>query len=163
MGKHIIWSNMNLDIEDWRDGYKEFLEINGIDDRDPDDEDDIYDWMVELNDEYFDDERMNCNIHTDGRIIAIANLGFWNGRRIGYKLLDHNVNDCLQLNKVVTMQNSIVTAMIYVAHNITMTEVIVSHIENSDRTLQATKQIIFAGNCMKVKLLRKTSQDTHGL
>lgn len=99
MGKHIIWSNMNLDIEDWRDGYKEFLEINGIDDRDPDDEDDIYDWMVELNDEYLGDEQMNCNIHTDGRIIAIANLCFWNGRRIGYKLLDHNVNDCLQFEQ----------------------------------------------------------------
>ena len=47
MKKHIIWSNMNLDIEDWRDGYKEWLEINEIDDRDPDDEDDIYDWMIE--------------------------------------------------------------------------------------------------------------------
>ena len=67
------------------------------------------------------------------------------------------------LKKIVTMQNFTVDDMIYVAHSITMMEAIVSHIGNSDQTLQATKQIIFAGNCMKVKLLRKTSQDTHGL
>ena len=27
MKKRVIWSNVDLDIEDWRDGYKEFLEI----------------------------------------------------------------------------------------------------------------------------------------
>ena len=31
--KHIIWGNRNLDVDDWMDAYKEFLEINGIDDR----------------------------------------------------------------------------------------------------------------------------------
>ena len=29
--RHIIWSNQNLDVDDWRDGYKEFLEINELD------------------------------------------------------------------------------------------------------------------------------------
>ena len=98
MKNRIIWSNTNLDIADWKEGYKEFLEDNEID-RDPNDENDIYDWMLETNDEYLNDERMNLNVHTDGRIVAIANLGFWNGRRMGYKLLDHNVNDCLQFEK----------------------------------------------------------------
>lgn len=24
--RHIIWSNMNLEVDDWRDSYKEYLE-----------------------------------------------------------------------------------------------------------------------------------------
>ena len=98
MKKNIIWSNTNLDIADWKENYKEFLEINEID-HDPNDENDIYDWMVETNDEYLDAERMSLNVSTEGRIVAIANLGFWNGRKMGYKLLDHNNKDCLQFEK----------------------------------------------------------------
>ena len=92
MSKHIIWSNLNINLEDWKDFLEE--EYPNVTD-----EYDQYNLVSELNDEYLGDEQMNCNIHTDGRIIAIANLGFWNGRRIGYKLLDHNVNDCLQFEK----------------------------------------------------------------
>lgn len=44
--RHIIWSNMNLEADDWRDSYKEYLEINGLDD-DPDDENKLYEYMVE--------------------------------------------------------------------------------------------------------------------
>ena len=96
MKKHIIWSNMNLDIEDWRDGYKEWLEINDIDDRDPDDEDDIYDWMVNTNDEYLYDERMNLDHVVEGRILVIANLGLWNGRKSAYKIVESgNIKDIL--------------------------------------------------------------------
>ena len=89
MKKHIIWSNLDLNLEDWKD----FLEEEYPD---VTDEYKQFNLVSELNDEYLADERMNCNIHTDGRIIAIANLGFWNGTRMGYKLLDHNVKDCLQ-------------------------------------------------------------------
>lgn len=88
MKKHVIWSNLNLNLEDWKD----FLE-----EEHPDvtDEYEQYNLVSELNDEYLSDEQANCNIRIDGRIIAIANLGFWDGRRIGYKLLGHNVKDCL--------------------------------------------------------------------
>ena len=81
--KRVIWGNMNLDVNDWRNDYKEWLEINEIDDREPDDEDDIYDWMVATNANYLYDERMNLNIPTDGRILVIADLGLWNGRKTG--------------------------------------------------------------------------------
>jgi hypothetical protein len=91
MDKHIIWSNLNLDIDDWRDGYKEWLEINEIDDRDPDNEDDIYNWMVETNSEYLGDEQMNLDKVVDGRILVIADLGLWDGRKSGYKILDTNI------------------------------------------------------------------------
>lgn len=46
--RHIIWSDMNLDVDDWREDYKDFLEINGLDD-DPNDENELYKWMVETN------------------------------------------------------------------------------------------------------------------
>ena len=94
--KHIIWSNINLNPEDWKEGYKETAEINKWDE-DTDDEDNLLRYMYETNDMYLDDERANLNVQTEGRIIAIADLGFWYGRKMGYKLLDHNVNNCLQL------------------------------------------------------------------
>lgn len=41
------------------------------------------------------DERCNLDIDVDGYIIAFANLGFWNGRRQGAKLIGTNVRDIL--------------------------------------------------------------------
>ena len=97
MKKHIIWSNMNLDIEDWRDGYKEYLEMNEME-KDPDDEDAIYEWMIETNDMYLDDERYNLNKEVGGRILIIANLGLWNGRKSGYKILGSNIREIFNIN-----------------------------------------------------------------
>lgn len=59
--RHIIWSDISLNPDDWRDDYKDFLEINGLDD-DPNNENELYQWMVETNADYLDDERMNLNI-----------------------------------------------------------------------------------------------------
>ena len=93
--RHIIWSNMNLEADDWRDGYKEYLEINGLDD-DPNDEDKLYEYMVETNDEYLSDERINLNLQLSQPIIVIGDLGRWNGRVSGYKMIDSgNIKDCL--------------------------------------------------------------------
>lgn len=97
MKKHIIWSNIDLNIDDWRDGYKEFLEINEMDE-DPDDEDAIRAWMNDTNDEYLDDQRVNLNKTVDGRILVIADLGLWNGRVPGYKILGNNINDIFDIN-----------------------------------------------------------------
>lgn len=96
MKKRIIWSNINLYIEDgWREAYKEFLEINQIDD-DPDDEDEIYDYMIRTNYDYLDDERANLNKIVDGRILVIADLGLWNGRFAGYDIIEsQNIKDIL--------------------------------------------------------------------
>lgn len=97
MKKHIIWGNINLDIEDWRDGYKEWLEINDIDDRGPNDEDDISDWMEETNNSYLDDEKANLNKELDGRILLIGDIGRWNGRSQGYKILGTNINEIFDI------------------------------------------------------------------
>lgn len=92
--KHIIWDNRNLDVDDWRDNYKEFLEINEID-GDPNDEDALYNYMVETNNMYLDDERTNLNKKVDGRILVIADLGLWYGRKQGYKILGNTISDIL--------------------------------------------------------------------
>lgn len=42
-----------------------------------------------------DDERHNLNKQLEGRIIAIANMGLWNGRRSGYKLMPNNIASIL--------------------------------------------------------------------
>jgi hypothetical protein len=98
MKKHTIWSNINLNIADWRDGYREHLEMNDMDDADPNDEHAIYEWMNETNDMYFDDEYANLNKQLDGRIIVIADLGLWDGRKKGYKLLGTNLNEIFNIN-----------------------------------------------------------------
>ena len=88
MKEFVIWSNMNLDFEDWRaDLEAEYPEYN---------EDELYRLMCELNDEYLDDERLNLRKHADGEIVIIADLGRWNGRFSGYKELHSDlISDCL--------------------------------------------------------------------
>lgn len=88
-----IWQNYDLNLEDWKEGLLENRELNEL----PTDVDDdtLREEMYELNNNYLDDERMNLNIKTEGRIVCIADLGFWYGRRIGYKLYDHNIGECL--------------------------------------------------------------------
>ena len=43
----------------------------------------------------FDDEQYNLNKVLDGRILAIADMGLWYGRRSGYKILGNNLNEVL--------------------------------------------------------------------
>ena len=57
--------------------------------------DDFWAIAVQLNDDYLDDERANLNIEVGEEIIIIADLGLWDGRRQGYKLLNKtNIADC---------------------------------------------------------------------
>lgn len=44
---------------------------------------------------YLEDERINLNRVVDGRILVIADLGLWNGRRQGYKILGNKASDIL--------------------------------------------------------------------
>ena len=93
--KHVIWSNRNLHIADWKEGYAEYLEINNLD-RDPNDEDAIYDWMQDTNSEYLNDERDNLNIQFSRSILRIDDIGRWNGRFSGYgEIPSGKIGDCL--------------------------------------------------------------------
>ena len=94
MKKRIIWSNMNINPDDWKEGYKEIAEENGWDE-DTDDENNLCNYIYEELDHYIDDERMNLDVTTDGRILVVADLGLWYGRRQGYRILDGNVKNIL--------------------------------------------------------------------
>ena len=94
MKKRIIWSNMNINPDDWKEGYKEIAEENGWDE-DIDDENNLWNYIYEELDHYIDDERMNLDVTTDGRILVVADLGLWYGRRQGYRILDGNVKNIL--------------------------------------------------------------------
>jgi len=47
------------------------------------------------NDLYLDDERANLDITLDNKILCIASMGLWNGRKQGYKILTNNIKDIL--------------------------------------------------------------------
>lgn len=86
--RHVIWSNADLDFENWRDD----LEAEYPDKS----EDELYQLMYETNNSYLDDERMNLNIQMFAPILVIADIGRWNGRFNGYGEIDSgNIRDCL--------------------------------------------------------------------
>ena len=86
--RHIIWSNYDLDYEDWRDDLEaEYPELT---------EDQRIALMYEINGDYLDDERVNLNIQLSQPILVIGDLGLWYGRRCGYKEIESgNIRDCL--------------------------------------------------------------------
>ena len=86
--RHIIWSDISLDLDDWRESLEELYP--GYSD------DELYDIMVKSNAENLYDERVNLNIQLSQPIIVIGDLGRWNGRVSGYKMIDSgNIKDCL--------------------------------------------------------------------
>ena len=44
----------------------------------------------------FEDELALLNKELDGRVLAIASMGLWNGRVSGYKILDNNLNEVVK-------------------------------------------------------------------
>lgn len=86
--RHLIWGDLNLDYEDWRNYLEAFY---------PDEsEDERHKLMWELNAEYLEDERLNLSVYLSEPILVIGDLGLWNGRRMGYKEIESgNIADCL--------------------------------------------------------------------
>lgn len=87
--KHfIIWSDINLDFEDWKDDLSEqYPDLS---------EEELMQIMYERNNDYLLDERMNLNIQLSQPIIVIGDIGMWNGRVMGYKdISSGNIKDCL--------------------------------------------------------------------
>jgi hypothetical protein len=85
--KHIVWSDMNLDLDDWRDDLKaEYPDAS---------DDELISKMYDINSDYLDDTRANLDIQLSQRIIVIGDLGLWNGRAHGYKMIESgNIKDC---------------------------------------------------------------------
>lgn len=85
--KHTIWSS-EINLEEWADFLEE--EYPGVTD-----EGEQYDLVFRLNNEYLYDERANLHRNANGRILVIADLGLWDGRCKGYKILSENIADIL--------------------------------------------------------------------
>ena len=87
--KRTIWQNIDFKIEDWKDFLEEYHP-------DVDDEYEQMDLIREMNSEYLWDERANLNKKIDGRILILGDIGRWNGRYSGYKILDNNISSILE-------------------------------------------------------------------
>ena len=86
--KRMIWQDIHLDLDDWIVDLKEEYPNLG--------KDALMQKMYEINAEYLDDERANLNIQCDTDIIVFGDIGRWNGRREGYKIIESgNIKDCL--------------------------------------------------------------------
>ena len=83
-----IWSNADLDYEEWKDWMEEEYPTLSDDER--------LAMMYEENGHYLEDERLNLDIQLSQPILVVADLGLWNGRRTGYKEIPSgNIRDCL--------------------------------------------------------------------
>jgi len=84
----IIWSNINVDVDD----YKEEI----LSEHPKYSKDEIIDAAYQINNDSLDDERCNLDKTLSGMIIVIGDLGLWDGRRKGYKMIpSNNIKDCL--------------------------------------------------------------------
>lgn len=88
--KHMIWSG---DVFDYLDGIKEQVEMEG--EEWTFDEMVDYAWReIELD---YDAELANLNKPLPRQIVAFADLGLWNGRCPGYRILGDNLNDIIKI------------------------------------------------------------------
>ena len=97
MAKHTtIWKSYGMydlkELENFEKDVKELLEEDAVENIT---EEKITDEVYFQIDQYFEDERSNLFKILDGRILCIADMGLWNGRRTGYKILGNNLNEVL--------------------------------------------------------------------
>ena len=86
--RHVIWGDINLNFEDWKDDLTEqYPDLS---------EDELIQKMHEINAEYLGDERVNLNVQLSQPILVIGDIGRWNGRVSGYaEIKSGKICDCL--------------------------------------------------------------------
>lgn len=95
MKKTIYTTDYNL--EEARQDYKEYLGDNSLYSDDEieeniNDDNKVYEYINETISIWYDDEKANLDKELDTEIIALADIGRWNGRVKGYKELGYNLN-----------------------------------------------------------------------
>jgi hypothetical protein len=63
------------------------------------DDDLQYQIINDLNILYLDDEKCNLDKPLGNKIIIIADLGFWDGRKLGYRIVDANLNKIFDIGE----------------------------------------------------------------
>jgi len=82
--KKIIWSNFDIETSYIKPEYPDLFEYP------------LYKRTIEDNNQHLKDERINLDIQLSNSIICIADLGLWNGRKSGYKIIESgNIKDIL--------------------------------------------------------------------
>ncbi len=85
--KKVIWSS-EIDLDEWKEFIEEEKENGRIAP-----EDNGYMAVWEQLTDYLEDEKMNLDVPLAGRILVIGDIGRWNGRQLGVKIIDtKNVN-----------------------------------------------------------------------
>ncbi len=86
--KRIVWSNIQIDYDSWKASLKVDYPDLGNDD---------YDAMIDdLNSSYLENEREILDVSVGEDIIAICDIGRWNGRMLGCKAVNSSlISDCL--------------------------------------------------------------------
>lgn len=86
--KFILWSDIDLDFDDWKDDLQaEYPDMS---------ENELLAVMYKINADHLGDERMNLDKQLSQPIIIIGDIGRWDGRVRGYKMIDSgNLKDCL--------------------------------------------------------------------
>lgn len=86
--EYVIWSNEYLDWADWQEAFDgEFDHCS---------EEEKFQLMNNLNNDYLEDDRREMDVCVGSPIIIIADIGKWDGRHTGYRILDSgNLKDCL--------------------------------------------------------------------
>lgn len=96
MKKLIIWSNRDINFDEWKEDLIAYQKENGYEDPEDVTDDDVWSFIYESLDNQLGDERMNLNITINGRILVIADLGLWDGRKQAYQIRPRkNVNEIL--------------------------------------------------------------------
>jgi hypothetical protein len=94
--KRTIWKSYGMysikELEELEQSEREHLKENNFENYETTDVTDIIYEEINL---WFEDETSNLYKQLDGRILAIASMGLWNGRKTGYKILGDNLNEVL--------------------------------------------------------------------
>ena len=155
--RHTIWSNRNINPYDWKAVYLDCMEINEEDM----DEDKLWCWIHDMLSYYLDDERANLNEQTDGRILVIADLGLWNGRRDGYKILNENVNSIFSTGEDYTEWYSDGHNIKAIASHHDGTNYYEYRIIREDRNIQNLLDAIYNGEEISRKKLNYYTKSLH--
>lgn len=98
MKKSTLWKSYGMynlkELEQYEKDAREMLIENGMEEEDITDND-ITEEIWQDIDFSYDAEMDNLSKRLDGRIVAIADLGLWNGQRRGYKILSDNLNEVI--------------------------------------------------------------------
>ena len=98
MKTHTIFKSYGMysldELKELEADTKEFLKENYSDEDITDA--DILDEIYHNEEITFEDELTNLNKELDGRVLAIASMGLWDGRVTGYKILSNNLNEVVK-------------------------------------------------------------------